>query len=371
MQERRILTYLSKDDIPSSAQEITTSILNDDTAYYNVLYIPLYNYNFCGNSSEYNFPYIQTTTGVVSSPFRIISSVSTDNCVFPINTDGALNDIRFPVSAGYSINNYHQKIMSGPIGNYRPIGLINYVNGSNGAFMIFVPAFTTNNNTAGTMNFSTYNNSGNPWMPQGYIKIIYKYPIRLAISVQGEVVTNSNGSIWEYPIYADYEEFGFFDNNIVDLGLPSGIKWSSEDLPGYYEYGAGYIDYMIYHDLPSIYSGTDTTLPLSADSAHCIMKGKWRIPTAEDFQELIDNTTQTHNSNVTFTATNGNSITLNNSKYYNRGNTSVKSGNYYLTSSRNGINSLKIFSYTNYGVYIENASQNYILKIRPIWDPNL
>lgn len=89
----------------------------------------------------------------------------------------------------------------------------------------------------------------------------------------------------------------------VDLGLPSGIKWATfnlgasrpEEYGDYYAWGelntkSDYSeDTYTYHSDPE-------TLPLSADVAHKNLGGKWRMPTLEEFEELIDNCSWTWTS---------------------------------------------------------------------------
>ena len=81
---------------------------------------------------------------------------------------------------------------------------------------------------------------------------------------------------------------------VVDLGLPSGIKWASfnlgatkpEEFGDYYAWGEldksyGYFSSYSYTDNP-------TTLPLSRDVARAKLKGTWRMPTNAEFQALVD-----------------------------------------------------------------------------------
>ena len=91
---------------------------------------------------------------------------------------------------------------------------------------------------------------------------------------------------------------GFIDNyEVVDLGLPSGTLWATYDVGAseegsagdYYWYGGsikcttgGNMDY---------YVGTDNPLPEVYDTATQIMGLGWRMPTQQQVQELIDNTT--------------------------------------------------------------------------------
>lgn len=116
---------------------------------------------------------------------------------------------------------------------------------------------------------------------------------------------------------------------MVDLGLPSGIKWASfnlgaskpEEYGGYYQWGSlqDVTDTSIYLDWNNCpyYTGTDdhtgwtkyvpsnmswywsgsgapdnkSVLDPEDDVAHVTLGGKWRMPTEAEFQELIDNCT--------------------------------------------------------------------------------
>ena len=113
------------------------------------------------------------------------------------------------------------------------------------------------------------------------------------------------------------------DPEAVDLGLPSGLKWAScnlgatkpEEYGGYYQWGGlqdvtdtsicldwsncpyctgtGCTKY-IPSDKSSYWSGTcspdnKTVLDPEDDIAHVTLGGKWRMPTEDEFEELMDN----------------------------------------------------------------------------------
>ncbi len=117
---------------------------------------------------------------------------------------------------------------------------------------------------------------------------------------------------------------GPFSFEAVDLGL--SVKWSNanagsatDDLPGdHYAWGA------------------------DADAAAAAFGTAWRMPTAEEFEELVEEcswtwTTRSGQKGYTVTAANGNSVFLP-AGGYERGNV-VHSGNaagYYWTSDRDG-----------------------------------
>src|SRR5574344_977173 len=127
----------------------------------------------------------------------------------------------------------------------------------------------------------------------------------------------------------------------VDLGLPSGLKWakcnigatSEADYGSYFQWGdiedksnsdCSWESYKYCNDsnttltkycTDSSYGTVDnkTTLDTEDDAATQIMGGDWRMPTMDDFIELLDNTTNewTQVNGVDgykFTGSNGNSI---------------------------------------------------------------
>ena len=108
-------------------------------------------------------------------------------------------------------------------------------------------------------------------------------------------------------------------SDYVDLGLPSGLLWAKknigaeteEDAGLYFQWGdtVGYTEEHVGVDKTfdwgsykfsidgsdsnfSKYNKTDnkTVLDLEDDAVHAILGGNWRIPTQENFHELINNT---------------------------------------------------------------------------------
>ncbi len=82
----------------------------------------------------------------------------------------------------------------------------------------------------------------------------------------------------------------------VDLGLPSGIKWASgnlgdyEGVPSFYAWGELYTSSSYNWEHYSAYPKGDRPkeLNMTKDVARKCWGGNWRIPTNEDFQELMD-----------------------------------------------------------------------------------
>lgn len=109
-------------------------------------------------------------------------------------------------------------------------------------------------------------------------------------------------------------------HTFVDLGLPSGTKWAATNVGSSSETGYGNI-YLygkgsrVYNADDDTYKGNEVPLSISLDTARQVWGGSWHMPTREQFQELVDNTTYqwTTINNVKggkFTASNGNYIFL-------------------------------------------------------------
>lgn len=145
---------------------------------------------------------------------------------------------------------------------------------------------------------------------------------------------NTEGNYWTS------KEVNLNGHDYVDLGLQSGTLWATcnvgaskpSDVGLYFQWGdtSGYTaeqvgkdkqftwnDYKFSIDGSSSnfskYTTTGATLDLEDDAAHTNMGGSWHMPTPEQCQELIDNTTSewTTQDGVNgrlFTSDNGKSI---------------------------------------------------------------
>ena len=114
------------------------------------------------------------------------------------------------------------------------------------------------------------------------------------------------------------QENGF---DYADLGLPSGTLWatcnvgatSPEQTGLYFAWGetVGYAAEQVksgeraFDDKSYKAKDISTDLTLEQDAAHIHMGGKWRMPTQKDFEELINNTTQTWIDNYNGTGVGG------------------------------------------------------------------
>ena len=120
----------------------------------------------------------------------------------------------------------------------------------------------------------------------------------------------------------------------VDLGLSSGTLWakynigatSETEYGNYYQYGKGVAQYAATSG-NSDYSGTESPLAISADTAAQVWGGQWHTPTSVQCQELLDSTTKEwvtdfNGSGIKgtkFIAQNGNYIFIPASGGYNAG----------------------------------------------------
>ena len=129
------------------------------------------------------------------------------------------------------------------------------------------------------------------WSVNG-VKVSEENPY--TITVEENVVYKPN---FVEDLYASRE------NEAIDLDLPSGTKWASCNLGASspLEYGASFLwgetEVKDYIDVSTYtFECNEEVLPLEADAAHVILGGAWRMPTAEDCQELIANVTITPGS---------------------------------------------------------------------------
>lgn len=134
-----------------------------------------------------------------------------------------------------------------------------------------------------------------------------------------------------------YQEFipdPYNGYEFVDLNLPSGTKWSKMNVGAineteygnHYQYGKANNQYETTNS-DNNYEGPEDPLDKSLDTATIVMGGNWHTPTKIQFNELIDNTTYTwetnfNNSNINgmkFTAINGNYVFFPAAGFYNNG----------------------------------------------------
>lgn len=171
----------------------------------------------------------------------------------------------------------------------------------------------------------------------------------------------------------------------VDLGLPSGLLWatcnvganSPEEYGHYFAWGEtvpkDYYDWNTYQYCTGwestltkycyqsnygycFFTDDLTVLLPEDDAATANWGGNWRMPTKEEWQELLDNTTHTETTyngvnGRQFTAANGNSLFFPAAGYRFRDNlNSVDNGDYWSSSLSNVVSSDASNFYFEYGM---------------------
>ena len=143
------------------------------------------------------------------------------------------------------------------------------------------------------------------------------------IATGATAVTESTVSGWgfakESKIISIEEKLGIAEpdangHEYVDLGLPSGTLWatmnvgatSETDYGNYYMYGMGA---KTYDSSDTPYQGMEGPLPKEYDTAAQVWGGDWRMPTEEQFLELMDNTTYQWVENYNNSGINGGLVT--------------------------------------------------------------
>ena len=180
---------------------------------------------------------------------------------------------------------------------------------------------------------------------------------------------------------------GFED--MVDMGLPSGLKWARCNIgaatpEGYGLYfswgnpeghaeGSGYdFSQAVYDTTPA--ASISANLSLSQDMARANLGQPWRLPTASEFQELYDNctcvwTTMNGVAGRLFTSNvNGNTLFFPAAGYY--GGTSLNSrgsSGYYWSSTYYSATSARNLSFNSSSVSPQgNSTRRYGFSVRAV-----
>lgn len=174
------------------------------------------------------------------------------------------------------------------------------------------------------------------------------------------------------------------EHEYVDLGLPSGIKWATCNIGASNPYEQG--DFFAWGEAKTKNEFTDQnyelrytladTLPDYGNSLDNINRydaasiqwgGKWRVPTKEDFQELIDNCVWDYErSGYNVTGPNGNSIYLPAIYGAYDGNSASKSGTYW--SSTGSIHKAWMLVISKGYYSVKTAYSTIGQNIRPVCD---
>ena len=211
------------------------------------------------------------------------------------------------------------------------------------------------------------------------------------LSADGDIVNQILNQINEKADKSDIEILDIDTNGheYVDLGLPSGTLWatmnvgatSETDYGNYYQYGKGANQYQNTYS-QSDYSGLESPLDLSVDTARQEWGGNWCTPTKDQMQELYNYTRHQWVNNYKGTGIKGVMFTRNNVSLFipaggffgpNISLTGKNNKGHYLTSSFNTNNPQYIwylnFSYT--GIGIENNLMRRVgCSVRPVIKPS-
>lgn len=211
----------------------------------------------------------------------------------------------------------------------------------------------------------------------------YRYSAYLIVNNDLYIFENDGRGIFKKFTTLDSSQSDANGHNYVDLGLPSGLKWAtcnlgaekSEEVGGYYQWGDLWPDnyfnienYRLLEDgstditginkytipdgnLEGIWYDKDgnfigdnkRVLSYEDDAARYELRGDWRMPRYEDFDELFDKNNTTV-ANVTYNGVKG----------------------LQITSKKNG-NSI-FLPYTGVGVEYDVISQDIVCKY---WTNNL
>ena len=189
-------------------------------------------------------------------------------------------------------------------------------------------------------------------------------------------------SLTENDSKVHYFEDPYKGHKYVDLGLPSGTKWatmnvgasSETDYGNYYQYGKGAAQYAVTSG-DSMYSGIEDPLAASADTASQVWGGQWHMPTREQMQELIDNTTYQWVTNYKGSGINGGTFTAKNDAvlffpaaggWLNGSQSNVGIYGYYWGSSPNGSNYAYVLYFRNGYKGVLNIYCEYGFSVRPV-----
>lgn len=244
------------------------------------------------------------------------------------------------------------------------------------------------------------------------LSLIMSMLVMFAVAQEKLYLHKTNGEVVEYAVsevkYIDFAEEAtdtpdFNGHEYVDLGLPSGTLWATCNVGA--ETPEGYGDYFAWGETESktsynwsTYKWCDgrgdaltkycadakqgtvdnkTVLELSDDAARANWGGDWRIPTLEEFEELIDTDNCTLEwvelngiSGYQITSkTNGNSIFLPASGYFEMIAPSATNDNgYYWINSLNDKSSdmANELDFNVNGIDYNNDYRYYGTTIRPV-----
>ena len=251
---------------------------------------------------------------------------------------------------------------------------------------------------------SSIHSDNNPWIITSTEQLVLNKPngIRGLYWANGDTPNGykNGGFDYEYAIPV----FPLLPT-LVDLGLPSGTLWAATNLNAFKPEQAGYYyqwgdtigwtaeqvgtnkqfswdDYKYgtseYTTDQTKYNATDglKILELSDDAAYQMLGTKWKMPTKEDFEELIENTTY---STVSINGVQGGKYTASNGNYIflpfkgaGSDNSIVNTNNsYHWTSSvyESHISLAWYLDCYSDGCYMNSVRRSNGYNIRPVYKP--
>lgn len=172
-----------------------------------------------------------------------------------------------------------------------------------------------------------------------------------------------------------FQTWGYEKNHAwIDLGLPSGTKWATcnvgasvyYDYGDYFAWGANYSNRSSYAQ-----SGIYDISASSYDVAHTSWGGKWRMPTAIEAEELLNEctwkqTTQEGVNGYEVKGPNGNSIFMPAAGYYDGVHFYDNGNGVYWTSTPWGGSEAYYLDFNKKTV--ANLHRMYKFSIRPVMD---
>lgn len=196
----------------------------------------------------------------------------------------------------------------------------------------------------------------------------------MKLDIKRSQITDASFNVLFDGKYATYH----MGHEYVDLGLPSGLKWATCNLGSDDEKTAGYYiawgetkqknEYTT-QNYTSSYNSTGT-LPLEYDAANVNWGGNWRMPTAAEVQELLDNCKCNVNNiaAATVTGKNNKHILLPIGGLMEGTTLQYSTSGYYWCSTANTAypQTLKIAAGTPYVFSCSTAEHFKGLQIRPV-----
>lgn len=178
----------------------------------------------------------------------------------------------------------------------------------------------------------------------------------------------------------------------IDMGLPSGVRWATcnvgaESLADeglFFSWGnvEGHAMGDEYDFSESVYNTTpgasiDTDLSLEQDAARAYQGYPWRMPSADEFQELIDNCTTVWTTldgvdGILFTSNlNGNTVFFPATGFYNGTSLRNRGSSGYLLSStyRTATQAARLLFDSSGTINVQSTSRFYGYPVRAVLKP--